>query len=121
MLRRYSSTSTKKILCKDCTFFKPSNGICKFNRLDAFDNRMNDKICGRNAKQFWPLDNTYLKRSIICCNLYIGSGAMVLYGIHISNGYVLTFGALSAFTNYILFHIYNKKFYDANHIDKEDR
>ena len=121
MLRRYLSTSTKRILCKDCTFFKPSNGICKFNKLNAFDNRMNDKICGRNAKQFWPLDNTYLKRSIICCNLHIGSVTIAIYGIYISSEYVLAFGALSAFTNYILVNIYNKKFYDANHIDKEDR
>jgi hypothetical protein len=82
---------------------------------------MNDKICGRNAKQFWPLDNTYLKCSDICCTLHIGSVAIAIYGIYISSGYVLAFGALSAFTNYTLVNIYNKKFYDANYIDKEDR
>jgi hypothetical protein len=121
MLQKQLSRSTKRIICKDCTFFKPSNGICKFNRLNAFDNRMNDKICGRNARHFWPLDETYLKYSSICAMLSIGSGSMFLYAFEISNGYVLGFGALSGFINWMLVNIYKKKYFDANHIDEEDR
>lgn len=64
MLRRlFSSISVKKLNCSDCRLYNQTTKICKINKLSAFENRLDENICGFSGKKFWPLDKTYLIKS----------------------------------------------------------
>lgn len=67
MLRRFLSTSTinptNKINCVDCRLYNRKTKLCAFNKLNAFDNRLDQTICGIEGKKFWSLDKTHLIKS----------------------------------------------------------
>lgn len=63
MLRRVFSTVASKKNCSDCRLYNRATKTCKLNNLNAFDNRLNDNICGIDGKKFWALDDTYLIKS----------------------------------------------------------
>lgn len=60
MLRRVFSTVASKKNCSDCRLYIRATKTCKLNNLNAFDNRLNDNICGIEGKKFWALDDTQL-------------------------------------------------------------
>jgi hypothetical protein len=69
MLKRVFSSSTTTINlykknCIDCRLYNKKTKICKINKLNAIDNRINENICGIDGKKFWALDKTYLIKSI---------------------------------------------------------
>ena len=64
MLRRlFSSSVINKLNCYDCRLYNKKTKLCKINRLNATDNRIDDNICGISAKKFWILDKTNLIKS----------------------------------------------------------
>lgn len=64
MLKRlFSSLSQNVLKCSDCRLYDAKTKLCKINKLNAIDNRMDDLICGGDGKKFWPLDKTNLIKS----------------------------------------------------------
>ena len=64
MLRRLFSTSpSNKLNCVDCRLYNRTTKLCAFNKLNAFENRLNETICGLDGKKFWSLDKTHLIES----------------------------------------------------------
>lgn len=61
--RLYSSVPINKLHCSDCKLYNPTTQICKMNNVNAFQNRLDDKNCGLNGKNFWALDKTNLIQS----------------------------------------------------------
>ena len=67
MLRRLlSSIPINKVIllnCIDCRLYNRTTKLCKINKLIAFENRLDDTICGIDGKKFWSLDKTNLIKS----------------------------------------------------------
>ena len=66
-IRRLFSTNLANNVyknCVDCRLYNNKTKLCKINKINATDNRMNDNICGIDGKKFWALDKTYLIKSI---------------------------------------------------------
>ena len=61
MIRRLLSTMPiNKLQCSDCKLYNPTTKVCKMNNSFAFENRLDDNICGVNGKKFLPLDKMNL-------------------------------------------------------------
>jgi hypothetical protein len=77
MLRRFSTVSIKYIVeCKECRFLNKETNICKLNNVIWLNNRANEDICGLNGKKYWPIDKTYLEKSIKSKN-----NSQILFGM----------------------------------------
>ena len=64
MLRRlFSSNPGNKLNCTDCRLYNGNTKLCKINKLNATENRIDDNICGIEGKKFWSLDKTNLINS----------------------------------------------------------
>lgn len=61
--RFFTSTSLNKFNCSNCKLYNRKTKICKINNLNAFENRLNEEICGLNAKNKLLLDETNLIKS----------------------------------------------------------
>ena len=52
-----------RLNCADCRLYNPTTKLCKINKLNALENRLDDKNCGLDGKNFWSLDKTNLIKS----------------------------------------------------------
>jgi hypothetical protein len=55
-----SISNSNQLRCSECKLYKPTTKLCRLNNLNAFENRLDDNICGRDGKKFWALDKTNL-------------------------------------------------------------
>lgn len=120
MLRRYLSTSVKRISCGNCVFYNKINGVCKFNKLPALDNRLNSGVCGKEATQFWELDRTSKYKGDISCLLAIGSLFTFMWAFERS-GLIFTMAGTSAFISCIMADVYYNRYNSDNHIFEEKK
>lgn len=120
MLKRYLSTSVKRISCGDCVFYNNKNGLCKFNKLPALDNRKDDSTCGKEAKNFWKIDRNNKYKGNVSCLLTMGSGFTFMWGLFIQgNLTIATISGISTIVSYIMTDIYYNKYDRDNYIFKE--
>ena len=99
MLKRFfSSMSINKLNCYDCRFYNNKTKLCKINKLNAIENRMDDNICGIVGKKFMSLDKTNLIESDKCDKYSNISGFLTIASLPILyyNVYFLWF-PLSSF------------------------
>lgn len=89
--------SSNKLNCSDCRLYDKNTKLCKFNNLNAFENRLDDIKCGPNAINFMYLDKSKLVKSDIyishstiysfftvgtlLCALFAESGKCALFSI----------------------------------------
>ena len=49
--RLFTSISLNIFNCSNCRLYNRKTKICKINKLNALENRFNEKICGSDAKK----------------------------------------------------------------------
>lgn len=122
MLRRYLSTSVKRISCGNCVFYNNANGLCKFNKLPALDNRINDSICGKEAKQFWELDRTFQHKHNVSFVLTMVSLFTFTWGLFIQGHSVIgMIGGFSTLYNMVMTEVYYYKYISDNYMFEEKK
>jgi hypothetical protein len=52
-----------KLNCSGCRFYDKQTTLCRFNNLNALNNRADDNICGIDGKHYWKIDETNLIKS----------------------------------------------------------
>ena len=126
MLKRlFSSLPNNKLNCSDCRLYYKITKLCKINKLNAIDNRIDDTICGIDAKKFWSLDKTNLIKSEKYSRY---SGFVALYGFLSIPGFLLLDYRI-LFSSILSFFIsemysdeslkYEKKYLDDNNINDD--
>jgi hypothetical protein len=100
---------------------KKSNSQCKLNRANAFDNRLDDNICGKDAKQFSPLDKKYLPYIEHTHIIFKVCGTATLAAFLFQAKYLLLFGMISTPISAIFNYYYYEMYCNRNYIDREDR
>jgi hypothetical protein len=63
MIRRFISFTPIKLNCSDCRLYNRNTKLCKINKLNATENRIDPNICGIDGKHFWALYKTDLIKS----------------------------------------------------------
>ena len=84
MLRRlFSSTPLIRLNCIDCRLYDRQTKLCRINRLNAIDNRMDDNICGIEGKKYYPLDKTNLIKSKQADKYSVITGLLIIASLPI--------------------------------------
>ena len=63
IIRRFISSAPIKLNCFDCRLYNKNTKLCKINKLNASENRIDPNICGIDGKHFWALYKTDLIKS----------------------------------------------------------
>ena len=84
MLKRFFSSSPLiRLNCSDCRLYNRQTKLCKINKLNAIDNRIDDNICGIEGKKYYPLDKTNLLKSEKCDKNSVISGLLIIASLPI--------------------------------------
>lgn len=122
MYRRLISTKTVK--CSNCKLYNKGVKLCKLNLNHALSNRLDEKICGIDGKQYWELDKTNLILSIdskIASGIFLFTGSMSLIPLYSFTSYecgvfsILCFAGSYACSNSST--EYYQQYLDDNFID----
>ena len=129
MLRRWCSSVPKFVPnCSDCRLYNQTTKLCKINKLNAFENRLDDGGCGRNGNNFWSLDKTHLIQSEEYDKYQGLFGLLAILSVPsaiIFHNYNFIFSSIIAlYAAEICSDLsdkYKQKFLDVNNIDDNDK
>lgn len=130
MLKRlFTSKSLNKLNCTNCRLYNRKTKICKINNLNALENRLNEEICGIDAKKYWLLDETnliksrqYARFSELYSILTLMSIPSIFYfDMHYMSIFTLFISAHSVEMCYDLSVDYKKKYFEDNVINEEEK
>lgn len=123
--RFFSSISLNKFYYSNCRLYNRKTKICKINNLNALENRLNEEICGLDAKKLWLLDKTNLIKSNkfreYCMNFTILSISPIPFAFYFDIYCIFT-SIISIYFADICIDIsddYKKKYFKDNDIDEE--